>query len=155
MTEKNFENALKKMVKDYWPSSHTKKLATPYMGGVLDLYTKIPGFPSMWVELKYVKRESKIPSPLRPVKLELTELQRNFIRLEQAAGGNAGWMAAIEWSSGVSIICSGHDPDCQYLQPDDIMRLGVEGRKFHRSREDLSWLFENIIGTISVETKLH
>jgi len=146
MSEKRFEDALKKAFKSYWPETHVKKIASPYVGGLLDLYTKIPIFKSMWIELKYHSYNSKMDlTKLRSVKLELTDLQRNFIRDEHKAGAPAGWMIAIEWCpSGDTIIVSGTDPDCEYLTPDDIMRDGVVGWKYKRPQKELETLLERI-----------
>lgn len=146
MSEKRFEDSLKKALKDLWPGSHVKKIASPYVGGILDLYTKVTVFPSMWIELKYHSYKSRpILPPLRGVKLELTDLQRNFIRKEHAAGAPAGWMIAIEWlPSGHSILVSGTDPDCTVIHPDDIIKYGVVGKKYRRSKEELEKLLRGI-----------
>lgn len=69
---------------------HAFKITTPFMVGVPDLYVKAWLRPPVWIELKYIK------SPTG--KVELTPLQRKFMRDEHKVGGRAGWA-----------VCTGND----------------------------------------------
>lgn len=154
MSEKRFEDALKDMIKEYWPDAHVRKLASPFSGGILDLYIKRPGRMSMWLELKFEKRASTIEqalkkSPLYPIKLDcknkgLSDLQRNFIRKEQRAGGTSGWMIMVEFANQETVIYSSHDADCKQIPISVLIANGCKGKKHRRTKDQLIELFGRI-----------
>ena len=76
---------------------HAFKVAKLSFGGVPDIYVKAPGYPSVWLELKYGR-------------LNLSPLQRQWMKKEQKAGGKVGWAVCEkidrEWH-----LYMGTDPD--------------------------------------------
>ena len=84
---------------------HAFKITTPFMKGVPDLYVKAPGYQACWIELKYEPRILK--SGL--VHLELTPLQRKFIRDQHHVGGKAGWAVCVRNSTACDMF-AGQDP---------------------------------------------
>jgi hypothetical protein len=85
MNEKAFKTSIMSSIKAEFRFPHVVAIATPFMGGIPDLYTKIPGFPACWIELKYVDL-TKGKSIKDVVPLELSPQQRIFIGAEQTAG---------------------------------------------------------------------
>lgn len=78
--QKKFLEALKR------ENAHGFKIAHMFnnMGGIPDLYVKLQGYPGCWIELK-ASDGAGYP------KVNLTPLQRIFIRKEHDVGGEAGW----------------------------------------------------------------
>lgn len=61
-------------------------LSERFKGGVPDLYIQAPQYEGMFLELKWIET-TKAP----PYKVDLSPLQRNFMRRIHDAGGAAGW----------------------------------------------------------------
>jgi hypothetical protein len=84
-SERSFQTELLiEMRRQGW---HCFKITTPFMIGVPDLYIKAALRPPVWLELKYMKS---------PGKVDLTPLQRKFMRDENKVGGRAGWAVCVE-----------------------------------------------------------
>lgn len=154
MSEKAFEQSLLKQIKEnHGTKAHAFKVATQFKKGVLDVYTKLPDFPTLWVELKF----KKVGPNTTSVKIELTELQRNFMRKEQKAGGNAGWMLYIVDSRGNSYIVASSDPDAERISFKMTNQMVSEGKGYQRSKETWEQLFKACLcsttGIITEKTK--
>jgi hypothetical protein len=86
-SEKAFQTELlTQMRQQGW---HAFKVTTPFMAGVPDLYVKAPGLPACWIELKYQIAKG------RAIPINLSVLQRKFIRDEHKSGGKAGWAICL------------------------------------------------------------
>jgi len=142
MTEKAFENALKDAIKRYWPKRHSFKIASAWVGGLLDLYIRRPKFEPLWLELKYVDVSDRKSGPPEFVNIKLSGQQRNFIRKEKRAGGNAGWMVCVRVDSMRTILYSSHDADCQKVSWQDLIDKGCPGTQYSRPKEQLQELLE-------------
>lgn len=92
---------------------HALKVAKLSFGGVPDLYVKAPGMPAVWVELKYVDFHPGFS--VVGVPLKLTPLQRQFMRKEQQAGGNAGWAVCVKEGNSWDLY-AGHDHTLEHIK---------------------------------------
>lgn len=89
---------------------HAFKITTPFMVGVPDLYVKAPLRPPVWIELKYM---------VRPGTIQLTALQRKFMRDERKVGGRAGWAVCVQNSD----LYVGDNPDIVSIGKDSALYL--------------------------------
>lgn len=90
--EAQFRSELKKDIETL--GGFCKVISQKFFTGYPDLHASLPGVGSAWIECKFEARaDYKGRCPLK-----LTPLQREFIRREQRAGGNAGWVLCIKFS---------------------------------------------------------
>lgn len=118
---------LLQMRKEGW---HAFKVTTPFMSGVPDLYIKAPLRPPVWLELKYRKT---------PGKVELTDLQRKFMRDERKVGGRSGWALCTEGG----YLYAGSNPDI--VSVGDYNSLYLLQHRSHGELWNVQALIERII----------
>lgn len=73
--------------------------------GMLDTFVQLPGDPFRFVEFKFFEMPKRYDTP---IKVELTALQRKFIRDMQASGGHAGWLIAHKAGRGAYFAMAGN-----------------------------------------------
>lgn len=92
-SESQFHKEFRDAIKAEWPSAHVFKASDRHIAGIVDIYSCTPKFGTVWVELKF-ERDPKGTRLSYPV--ALTELQRQFIKKQQRAGGQAGWCLCVK-----------------------------------------------------------
>jgi hypothetical protein len=120
---------------------HAFKVAKISVGGVPDLYVKAPGEPAVWMELKFEKFHPG--HSVSGVPVNLTPLQRQFMRKEQQVGGHAGWVICT--SPGGSHrswdVYAGHNYEITRATPTYHVDRRIVGEKWKIER-----IVEAIIG---------
>lgn len=90
------------------------KIADRHTGGIPDMHVTLPQFGGTWTEIKFIKTPPKTRG--YPFRLELTELQRNFIAAERAAGGQAGWILCVKMELRLWHYYAGNDSTVERVQ---------------------------------------
>ncbi len=78
------------------------------LAGIPDLYVKLRGIQSCWIECKFIRNKPKPP--------KLTPLQLAWINKELKAKGNAGWAMCVRVRSGLWDIYVGIDDEFDTAQ---------------------------------------
>lgn len=115
---------------------HALKVAKLSFAGVPDLYVKSPSHAPVWIELKFEKfrpSHSTIGVPLN-----LSPLQRQFLRKEQEVFGYAGWALCVGHHRAWDLYAGHHSTDSWISNTHHIQRRQV-GEK---------WDITSILGAI-------
>ena len=89
------------------------------IGGIPDLYIKHPEFPAMWIECKFKRNGTG-----KPGSLKLTPQQREFIKLENKLGGDAGWAICVKHDTRWSMY-AGRGAPLRYEEKDLIQTRSI------------------------------
>lgn len=149
ITEKLFEDNLKRQIKEYWKEAHVRKINTPFTVGVPDLCIKLPHYhQTFWIELKVYMLPPLDKSPDYAFRVNWSQLQRSYICKEVKAGGIAGCLLLLqEWHSNTTYLVplSYTDflkPNLSTVRADQMMKMGVHGYRYTRNKEQLDYVFK-------------
>jgi hypothetical protein len=102
---------------------HAVRVADMYKIGTVDMYVKAGGKRGKWIENKYSRSMNR--------DMNISPMQRQFLKKEQRAGGDAGWMCCVEiepskrWE-----IWVGDNPDAKYAHEGMFIGTRMRGDKW-------------------------
>lgn len=107
-------------------NAHVFKVTETFSRGTPDLYV-CTSFWRGWVELKF---ENAPVMNSTPIKINLSPNQREFLRREQEAGGFAGWVTCVKYTSRLWRVFAGDDPDVERINQDDYIATRMTGTQW-------------------------
>ncbi len=102
---------------------HAVRVADMYKIGTVDMWVKHPLFPGLWIENKYVKSIGR--------NMGISPMQRQFLKKELKAGGNAAWLCCVErepskrWELWVGV-----NPDSSYATDGVFVANRLRGERW-------------------------
>lgn len=125
--------------------AHSRKISDRFNIGIPDLWCCYGGI-GCWLEFKYLKAPAK---PETPLKVDMTALQREFIRKEQRAGGNCGWVLGVKFTTTTWRLYAGNSPDVISVGQDSFIQRRKRGEMW-----DIARVMEVVSGICYNEDKL-
>ena len=102
-------------------------ISEKFSSGIVDIYAKPIGWPVCWIELKFNTSVGQM--------IDLSALQRRFLKEEQEAGNYSAWCVCVQIERGkVWEMYAGTNPYQTHVQPSNLVQTRRIGQQWDVKR---------------------